>query len=77
MTNNPLSKFTFNFVGHGHYKVTYTTERGDYWKATINDMTLIDDTKNSEEPKKKNINALRDRVKSVGSHYNKHGVLID
>ena len=48
-----LTSFYFRFAGYGQYIVTYTTPiRGDYWRARINDMSLIDDTKNAEEPTK-------------------------
>jgi hypothetical protein len=74
MVPNDLSAFTFKQVGHGHYKVTYTTPiRGDYWIATINDMTLIDATKNVEYARGSDIKRLMDVVKQKGSHYSKSG----
>ena len=53
MRANDLSKFTFEFGrwGYGHYLVTYTTNRGDYYKALVTDMSLIDATKNAEHAK--------------------------
>lgn len=55
-----LSDFTFQFVGNGHYKVTYTSPiTGKSWTTTTNDMPLIDDTKNAEQPKKKDLLILK------------------
>lgn len=78
MKANDLSQFTFTFAGAGHYYVTYTTEcRHDYWKALITDMEIIDATKNAEWVKSSDIRHLRDVVKRLGTHYNKHGERID
>ena len=66
----------FQFIRSSHYGwyfITYTTERGDYWKASINDMTLIDDTKNSENPTKEAYERLRKAVQAKGTHYRKNG----
>jgi hypothetical protein len=76
MKANDLSAFSFRFSGYGHYKVCYTTMRGDYYVNTIDDMTLIDATKNAEWAKVKDIEALRDACKR-GTHYNKAGEIID
>jgi len=55
-----LSDFRFQFVGYGHYTVTYTSPKtGRSWLRTTNDMTLIDATKNTDEPKKKDLHILR------------------
>lgn len=41
--------FEFRFAGYGVYVVTYSTPtRGDYWRARITDMSLIDETKNAD-----------------------------
>ena len=59
-----LSDFAFVFRGYGHYKVTYTSPKtGKQWTATINDMPLIDATKNADEPKKVNLNKLKNICK--------------
>lgn len=51
-TTISLSDFRFQFAGHGHYKVTYTSPvTGKEWARTINNMPLIDATKNAESPK--------------------------
>ena len=55
-----LNDFTFTFSGHGHYKVTYTSPTtGKEWTRTTDNMTLIDDTKNSDNPKRKDLNYLK------------------
>lgn len=74
MKANDLSGFEFWPTGSGSYKVTYVTpNRGDYWVATINDMTLIDATKNAEWAKLEDIRNLRYVVKSLGIHYSAMG----
>ena len=77
MKANDLSKFSFTFAGYGHYKVTYTTGRGDYWLALINDMMSIDRTKNAEWAKVDDIKHLRNLCKSNGTHYHSNGVAFD
>lgn len=61
MTNTiKLSDFNFQFSGYGHYKVTYISPvTGNSWKTIISDMHLIDVTKNSENPKKVDLNRLK------------------
>lgn len=74
MKANDLSGFSFQFAGNGHYRVSYTTpQRGDYWVAVINDMTIIDATKNAEWAKRRDIEHLRDLVKFKGIHYSNTG----
>lgn len=73
MRANDLSKFTFYFRGYGHYLVTYTTDRGDYYKALVTDMTLIDATKNAEHAKIQDIKALYSMIVRFGAHYHKDG----
>ena len=59
-----IRDFTFEFKGAGHYKVTYTSPKtGKQWSKTITDMTIIDVTKNCENPKKKDLNHLKFMVK--------------
>ncbi|MCQ2348944.1 MAG: hypothetical protein MJZ98_00520 [Paludibacteraceae bacterium] len=76
MKANDLSKFDFVFAGSGHYKVRYTTERGDYYVKLVTDMTIIDATLNAEWAKLEDIKILRDYVKS-GTHYSSKGELIE
>lgn len=59
-----LCHFTFIFVGYGQYRVTYTSPNtGKIWAATINDMTLIDKTKNAECPKRTDLERLKKAIK--------------
>ena len=56
--------FNFKFSGHGHYKVTYTSPTtGKMWQKTIDNMPLIDATKNEENPKRSDLNWLKTLVK--------------
>jgi len=60
-----ISDFSFQLAGYGHYKVTYTSPvTGKKWTKTTNDMPLIDDTKNADEPKIKDLNILKSVCKS-------------
>jgi len=64
---NPIliTDFTFTFNGHGHYKVTYASPIARReWSMITDDMPLIDATKNSENPKKKDLIILKNRCKS-------------
>lgn len=55
-----IHDFKFEFAGYGHYKVTYTSPATNkQWTTTINDMPLIDVTKNSESPKRKDLLHLK------------------
>lgn len=57
--------FEFIFAGYGHYKVTYQSPKtGKKWTKTINDMSLIDTTKNEEFPKRKDLEALKRAIKA-------------
>ncbi|MBE6298974.1 MAG: hypothetical protein E7083_01405 [Bacteroidales bacterium] len=59
-TKISIHDFQFAFVGYGHYKVTYTSPvTRKQWSATIDDMPLIDDTKNSDNPKRKDLETLK------------------
>lgn len=59
------SDFEFIFAGYGHYKVTYQSPKtGKKWTKTINDMSLIDATKNEEFPKRKDLEALKRAIKA-------------
>lgn len=52
--------FGFQISGYGSYKVTYTSPAtGKQCSTVINDMTLIDTTKNANDPKTKDLNALK------------------
>jgi hypothetical protein len=59
-----LKDFSFTFAGSGHYKVIYTSPATfSSWRNMISDMTLIDATKNSDNPKRKDLNWLKKAVK--------------
>lgn len=59
------SDFEFMFACYGHYKVTYQSPKtGKKWAKTINDMSLIDATKNEEFPKRKDLEALKRAIKA-------------
>lgn len=73
MKANDLTGFQFKKTGSGCYLVTYTTARGDYYKVTINDMTIIDATLNAEWAKLKDIKRLHYLVRLNGIHYNNKG----
>lgn len=52
--------FDFRISGYGQYRVTYTSPvTGKQWSTVINDMTLIDATRNADEPKRKDLEALK------------------
>ena len=63
-----LRGFEFHKVSSGQYRVTYESDYdfkvGRYYEAFINDMTIIDATKNCESPKACDIAMLKRIVKS-------------
>lgn len=59
-TKTQISDFNFRFSGYGHYRVIYTSPAtGKQWSTVVSDMTLIDVTKNADEPKRKDLNMLK------------------
>ena len=55
-----LSDFSFMLSGCGHYNVTYTSPvTGKKWSRTTNNMPLIDNTKNSDNPKQNELECLK------------------
>ena len=64
-----ITNFDFKFAGYGHYKVTYTYPSGKQIWSNINDMTIIDATKNSDSPKTKDLNTLKSLIKSKQKFY--------
>lgn len=55
-----ISDFSFMPSGFGHYKVKYTSPAtGRTWQTTTNNMPLIDETKNAEYPKIKDLSRLK------------------
>lgn len=60
-----ISDFEFVLRGSGSYRVTYTSPvSGKSWATIINFMPLIDATKNSENPTKKDLNHLKTLCKA-------------
>ena len=60
-----LSDFDFKFAGYGHYKVTYTSPiTAKKWSKITTDMPIIDLTKNSDNPKRKDLEILKRICKS-------------
>ena len=59
-----ISDFSFIPSGYGAYIVTYNSPvSSKKWSKRITDMTIIDATKNSDFPKLKDLNRLRQIVK--------------
>ena len=59
------SDFRFQFAGYGHYKVTYKSPRTrKEWTKTLDDMSIIDATKNEDFPLQSKLEELKKRVKS-------------
>lgn len=59
------SDFSFMPSGYGHYRVTYRSPvTFKEWTTMINNVYLIDLTKNAEEPKRKDLEELKRIVKN-------------
>ena len=55
-----ITDFTFTPTGYGRYYVTYTSPRtGKNYSCSTTDMTIIDDTKNEDYPKSKDLKILK------------------
>lgn len=64
MSKISINDFRFRIKGYGRYLVTYESPKtGKKWHKTIDDMLLIDETKNSENPKKKDLEMLKHLIK--------------
>lgn len=64
-TSISISDFTFTPSGYGHFKVTYTSPAtGKIWSVTTDNMPLIDATKNADDPKVKDLQALKKLCKN-------------
>jgi hypothetical protein len=60
-----ICDFHFQFAGYGHYRVTYTSPVTlKSYSTTINNMRIIDETKNADEPKKSDLLELKRICKS-------------
>lgn len=63
-TKISISDFRFKFSGHGHYEVTYISPvTYKEWKKVLDCMPLIDATKNSDDPKVKDLEMLKYIIK--------------
>lgn len=55
-----INNFRFTLLKQGVYLVAYVSERtGRSFGTRVFDMTLIDATKNSDKPKKRDLNRLK------------------
>lgn len=55
-----ISDFSFIPAGYGHYRITYKSPlSGKQWEKITCNMLLVDATKNSDNPKKKDLEELR------------------
>lgn len=55
-----INDFSFRIAGYGRYKVTYTSPvTNKQWTTTTDDMYIIDATKNADNPKRKDLEALK------------------
>lgn len=64
-----ISDFNFEFLKYGRYRVTYTSPKtGKQFSKVIDDMTIIDATKNADEPKRNDLENLKRTCKN-GSFY--------
>ena len=60
-----INDFMFHKTGYGHYRVIYTSPKTNKtWTKTFNDMTIIDKTKNVDNPKKKDLEMLKWLIKN-------------
>lgn len=59
-----ITDFRFEYRGYGHYMVTYTSPvTGKKWHKLITFMPIIDATRNTEFPKRKDLKELKRMVK--------------
>lgn len=59
-TKISIHDFQFQILNRGQYRVTYTSPvTHKEWSMVTNDMTLIDSTKNTIEPKRKDLELLK------------------
>jgi hypothetical protein len=64
-TKISISDFRFQPAGYGRYRVIYTSPAtGREFETVTNEMPLIDDTKNADEPKQVDLNRLKRACKN-------------
>lgn len=67
-TKISIHDFRFEFMGRGHYRVTYTSPATyKEWTMVTSNMPLIDVTKNAEEPKRKDLEILKSLCKTYNN----------
>jgi hypothetical protein len=55
-----ITDFDFRPAGHGHYRVTYTSPKTcKKWSVVTDNMSIIDSTKNEDNPKIKSLLHLK------------------
>ena len=55
-----INDFNFEKSSYGRYIVTYTSPKtGKSYVGLVTDMTIIDATKNADEPKRKDLEQLK------------------
>lgn len=60
-----LSNFKKEFIGRGHYQLTYTSHKtGKIWEKTSTDTMMIDEVFNAEYPTQKALNQLKKHIKA-------------
>ena len=61
-----LNYFEFTAASYGRYFVTYKSPKtGREWVRAVEDMGLIDATRNADEPKQADLNRLKKFVKGL------------
>ena len=73
MKRKDLSQLEIRQVSYGLYRVKYTTKRGDYYVAKINDVELIEKAKDFAFRTNADIKRLTDHVRMMGDHFRKNG----
>lgn len=56
----------------GYYACTYTTRRGDYYKAWITNEELINRFNDIASCKTSDLNKLAEEIRARGCHYSKN-----
>jgi DNA modification methylase len=60
-----IKNFNFVFNGYGHYVVQYKSPKTNkVWSKLINDMTIIDLTKNEDSPTQRSLQELKRKIKN-------------
>lgn len=76
---NAISLTDFSFVKDscGHFFVRFTSRNTrKSWVALVTDMTMIDSTRNSEDPRRADLVRLRRHCKMFGNCYDRRGNII-